>query len=185
MQVFCLGCSVCFSQVGQASGRISFRILLTRILAGLSVMQLRGFENGSRGYRGLGRYMQHYMQATLPDASLLLRGVDGATSSLLSSHPMIGFRVNAFRHQLAIDYNPTVSSVVQLARLIQAECEAASITSETGSDKRTRTAALATHTKEPPPPKSVPTPPPPPTVTVAASAVDKGEGKGKGKGKGG
>ena len=70
---------------------------------------------------------------------------------------MIGFRVNAFRHQLAIDYNPTVANVVQLVRLIQAECEAASITSEGAGEKRARTAALQTP-KDPPASKSVPTP---------------------------
>ena len=121
------------------------------------------------------------IHATLPDASLLLRGIDGSTSALLSSHPMIGFRVNAFRHQLAIDYNPTVTSVVQLVRLIQAECEAASITTEGSVDKRARTAALSTP-KEAPPAK--PSPPPPPTPSVAVAAVSEGKGEVKGKGSG-
>ena len=83
------------------------------------------------------------IHATLPDASLLLRGVDNATSGLLTANPMIGFRVNAFRHQLAIDYNPTVTAVMQLVKLIQAECEVASITSEGVGDKRARTAVLS------------------------------------------
>ena len=123
------------------------------------------------------------IHATLPDASLLLRGVDNATSGLLTAHPMIGFRVNAFRHQLAIDYNPTVTAVMQLVKLIQAECEAASITSEGVGDKRARTAALSAG-RESAVAKSVPTPPPPPNASVAAVSPASGEGKGKATGKG-
>ena len=79
---------------------------------------IKGLRKWQQGLQRAGE-----IHATLPDASLLLRGVDNSTSALLAAHPMIGFRVNAFRHQLAIDYNPTVASVVQLVRLIQAECE--------------------------------------------------------------
>ena len=116
------------------------------------------FSEAVKGLRtclqGLQRAGEIY--ATLPDSSLLLRGVDSATSALLAAHPMIGFRVNAFRHQLVIDYNPTVQSVVQLVRLIQAECEAASITAEGGADKRAKTAALNTN-KDTPSVKAPPT----------------------------
>ena len=147
----------------------------------------RSFAEAIKGLRRWQQGLQRAgeIHATLPDASLLLRGLDGATSALLTAHPMIGFRVNAFRHQLAIDYNPTVANVVQLVRLIQAECEAASITSEVTPDKRARTAAL-TANKDPPSTKSVPVPPPPPAAAVAAVNAGKGEGKDKGaKGKGG
>ena len=146
----------------------------------------RSFAEAIKGLRKWQQCLQRAgeIHATLPDASLLLRGLDGATSVLLTSHPMIGFRVNAFRHQLAIDYNPTVTNVVQLVRLIQAECEAASITSDGSGDKRARTAALNAPPKDPPPTKSVPTPPPPPAASVAVVGVGKGEGKDKGSGKG-
>ena len=142
---------------------------------------IKGLRKWQQGLQRAGE-----IHATLPDASLLLRGIDSATSALLTAHPMIGFRVNAFRHQLAIDYNPTVPSVVQLVRLIQAECEAASITTEGGSDKRARTAALATP-KEPPPPKVAPPSSPSSSqgVGVAAVSTGKGEAKGQGKGKAG
>ena len=81
------------------------------------------------------------IHATLPDPSLLLKGVDSATGALLTAHPMVGFRINTFRQQLAIDYNPSVSSVMQLVKLILAESEAASLTSELPQDKRARAAA--------------------------------------------
>ena len=145
----------------------------------------RSFAEAIKGLRKWQQGLQRAgeIHATLPDASLLLRGLDGATSALLTSHPMRGFRVNAFRHQLAIDYNPTVANVVQLVRLIQAECEAASITSEGAGEKRARTAALQTP-KDPPASKSVPTPPPPPAASLAVVSAEKGGGKDKGAGKG-
>ena len=58
----------------------------------------------------------------------------------------MGFRVNAFRHKVALDYNPTVPSIVQLVRLLQAECEASALGSMEGSapDKKARAAAART-----------------------------------------
>ena len=40
--------------------------------------------------------------------------------SLLGGAPMIGFRVDAFRHRSGLDYNPTVPGVVQLYRYFSA-----------------------------------------------------------------
>ena len=72
------------------------------------------------------------LQAALPDSSLLLKGVDAATVQLLNQNPLLGFRVNAFRSRVSLDYNPTVGTVLQLVRLLQAAFEAAALTSETG-----------------------------------------------------
>ena len=146
----------------------------------------------------LRRWTQHLQRvrelgASLPDPSLLLRGIDQATSGLLAQYPAVGFRVNAFRHRVALDYNPSVSSVVSLVRLVQAECEAASISgdSQGSPDKRARNAATRTEPETQP---SKPTSPDrPPNVNAAATdaatkaleglGADKGKGKGKGKGK--
>ena len=76
------------------------------------------------------------IHATLPDPSLLLRGIDQATSAILSSSPMIAFRVNAFRHRSGLDYNPSVVGIVQLVRLIQAEFEAASLVTEGNPERK-------------------------------------------------
>ena len=70
------------------------------------------------------------LQAALLDSSLLLQGVDGATAHLLAQNPLIGFRANAFRNQVSLDYNPSVARVLQLVRLLQAEFEAAALTLE-------------------------------------------------------
>ena len=118
------------------------------------------------------------IHATLPDPSLLLRGVDAATGGLLASNQMVGFRVNSFRHRLGIDYNPTVASVLQLVKLIQAEAEASAIATESNPDKRARAAAAAAATattapaggacRDPPGAKSAPAVPPPPPPVVSA-----------------
>ncbi|CAE6948457.1 GIP [Symbiodinium sp. CCMP2592] len=169
---------LCLFQPGGSSERSH---LLSQLV---NPEQCKTFGDAIKGLRKWQQGLQRAgeIQATLPDASLLLKGVDGATSSLLSAHPMIGFRVNAFRHQLAIDYNPSVASVVQLVRLIQAECEAGSITSDAVSDKRAKTAALTTPgpTGNPPSAKSVPAPPPPPGASVAAGSPKAGSPSGKG-----
>ena len=146
------------------------------------------------------------IHATLPDPSLLLKGIDSAVSGLLAQHPMIAFRVNSFRHKQAVDYNPTVSVVIQLVRLIQAECEASSLTTEVAqADKRPRNAALNTGGKPDAPHNANPSQPSQPqpnpnlnpgqspsakTTTPVPDAPKgaenpKGKGKGKGKGKDG
>ena len=127
------------------------------------------------------------IQASLPDPSLLLKGVDQATSSVLAVSPMIGFRVNSFRHRSGLDYNPSVSGIVQLVRLIQAEFEAASLVAEGAAEKRPRNAVAIT---APVPKGDSPSPPaakssaePPPSV-ARVQPGEEGKGKGKGKSKG-
>ena len=124
------------------------------------------------------------IQATLPDPSLLLKGIDQATSVVLGASPMIAFRVNAFRHASVLDYNPSVQGVAQLVRLIQSECESAAISSESNSERRAKAASLQ-GAKEPPPSKSPPPPPPVPVPMVSQVGVGEAKGKGKGKEKGG
>ena len=139
---------------------------------------------------GLRRWQQDLtrareIQATLPDPSLLLKGVDAATSSLLSSQPMVAFRVSAFRHRSSIDYNPSVTGVTQLVKLIQAECESLSMSTEPAPDKKataaaaTAAAAAALAKAAEPKPPSVPAPSQTPSPSVAAVSGDTGKGKGK------
>ena len=94
----------------------------------------------------LRRWQQNFfrvkeLQAALPDPSLLLRGIDTATAQLLTQNPLLGFRVNSFRKRASLDYNPTVLTVLQLVRLLQAEFEAASLSQEGAPDKKARLAA--------------------------------------------
>ena len=102
--------------------------------------------------------------AALPDSSLLLRGIDNATAGLLAQYPALGFMVNAFRNKVSLDYNRSITTVLQLVRLLQAEFEAASLSVDQGGvDKKARL-ALAQASQESGTPKAPPTkaPPPPP-----------------------
>ena len=158
---------------------------------------------------GLRRWSQNLsraqeIHAALPDSSLLLRGIDQATTALLNQSPMISFRVSAFRHRTSLDYNPTITGVVQLVRLIQAECESASLVVEGGSDGNKRARAAAAQAAQgaqgaqgsqgsvvPPSASSAEAKGPGPTGGQALAAMVKapgGEAQGgqsKGKGKGG
>ena len=60
------------------------------------------------GVAMLRKWQQHFqrvreLQASLPDSSLLLKGVDAATGSILHQHPLLAFRVNAFRNRVSLD----------------------------------------------------------------------------------
>ena len=137
---------------------------------------------------GLRRWQQDLIrareiQATLPDPSLLLKGIDAATSSLLALQPMVAFRVSVFRHKSSIDYNPSVTGVTQLVKLIQAECESLAMTVESPPDKKARAAAAAAAAAKAPDPKlpstSASSQTPSPTVAAVFGEADAGKGKGK------
>ena len=149
----------------------------------------KGFQDAIRVFRRWQQSLQRAteIRATLPDPSLLLKGVDSATVSLVANSPMVAFRVNSYRHSIALDYNPTTTGVTQLVRLLQAESEAASLV-EMSAEKRAKNAALGT--REAPPSKAPPSPPvapsggTSPTSGAAVNAVGV-DAKGKGKNKGG
>ena len=145
----------------------------------------------SAGVSVLRRWQQHFsrvreLQAALPDSSLLLRGIDNATAGLLGQYPALSFRVNSFRNKVALDYNPSITTVLQLVRLLQAEFEAASLSMEAGGiDKKARLAGMQLGGEfsvlKGPPPKA---PPQLPTPEAVVKAMDMGyDSKGKGKGK--
>ena len=170
----------CVYQPGGSSER---SMLLTQLVGPESAKTLGG------GVTVLRRWQQHFhrvreLHASMPDPSLLLKGVDTSTVGLLSQNPLIAFRVNTFRSRLSLDYNPTISSVLQLVRLLQAEFESASLSVEAATpDKRARTAVMQAGglAGEPkgPPPKSGPM-----GVVEAQAKVLEGSGEMKGKGKG-
>ena len=149
----------------------------------------KGFQDAIRVFRRWQQSLQRAteIRATLPDPSLLLKEVDSATVSLLANSPMVAFRVNSYRHSIALDYNPTTTGVTQLVRLLQAESEAASLV-EMSAEKRAKNAALGT--REAPPSKAPPSPPvapsggTSPTSGAAVNAVGV-DAKGKGKNKDG
>ena len=142
----------------------------------------------------LRKWQQHFarireLQAALPDSSLLLKGVDNATAGLLGQHPALSFRVNSFRNKVALDYNPSIATVLQLVRLLQAEFEAAALSVETvGGDKRARLAGVQPGPEAPAPKGPPPKAPPHLPAEALSKALEgtndpKGKGKGKEKGK--
>ena len=158
---------LCAYQPGGSSERAQ---LLSQLV---SPEQCKGFQEAIKIFRRWQQLLQRAteIRATLPDASLLLRGVDQSTAALLASSPMIAFRVNSFRHSVALGYNPTTAGVTQLVRLLQAESEAAVLVDNSGpGDKRARTAAVNVN-REQPSVKAPPTPPPPPNPQVSAVGI--------------
>ena len=103
----------CLYQPGGSSER---SMLLSQLVG---PEQVKSFSGGVTMLR---KWQQQFyrvkeLHATLPDPFLLLRGVDTATGTLLSQNPLLGFRVNAFRNRISLDYNPSVMGVLQLVRL--------------------------------------------------------------------
>ena len=172
----------CVYQPGGSSER---SMLLSQLVAPETMKSCAGAVQALRKWQQSFNRVQE-LHAALPDSSLLLKGIDGATSSLFSQYPAVSFRVSSFRNRASLDYNPSVGTVLQLARLLQAEFESASLTMEVGhSDKRPRNAAAQlSGPVEPPRAPHPKIPPPPPPVDLAAKALEfGGESKGKGKGK--
>ena len=111
----------CIYQPGRSSER---SMLLTGLVSPEVTKTLAGAVTMLR------RWQQHFyrvgeLHAALPDASLLLRGVVVATVTFPQQNPQLGFRVNTFRNRVLLDYSPTISAVLQLVRLLQAEFESA------------------------------------------------------------
>ncbi|CAE7478748.1 DDX24 [Symbiodinium microadriaticum] len=65
--------------------------------------------------------------AVLPDSSLLLKGLDSLTQPGLGEHPVVSFRVAAYRNESGVDFAPTQAKVAELAEYLLAEYEALSI----------------------------------------------------------
>ena len=90
---------------------------------------------------------------------------------------------------MSLDYNPTVSAVLQLVRLLQAEFESASLSSEAAMpEKKARAAAMQPagppdKPKAPPPKSSGPSVGDPQSKGVELSGEVKGKVKGKEEGK--
>ena len=63
------------------------------------------------------------LRAVEPDATLLIKGLDGLSSALLAKHPTVHFRVASFREKLGVDYSPTSETATKLAEMLQAEFE--------------------------------------------------------------
>ena len=119
-------------------------------------------KNIKESLRGLRRWCRWKARAeelniAIPDATLLVAGLDQLTSGTLAQFPEVSFRCSTFRHLNNIDHIPSDASVTSLSQFLQAELQ---LLDTGGGGKRIR-------------------------LAKAQEGSDSGEGKGKdGKGKG-
>ena len=76
------------------------------------------------------------MQVSIPDASLMLRGVDNVSDQILKRHSHVNFRCNQARNTL--QHYPTLEAVKEYAKILQSEFDMIAISgsaSEPGPKK--------------------------------------------------
>ena len=61
------------------------------------------------------------MGISVPDASILLRGLDCLCGNMLTKHQQVDFRMSVVRTKLALDHAPTQDHVSEFARALQSE----------------------------------------------------------------
>ena len=97
------------------------------VLAAIEAPQEAG--NISEAVTGLKRWLRWKRRAddvgvTLPDSSVVLRGLDRLLGKVLQSNATLNFRINLARTTLMVDAAPTMSGVEQLAECVLAELDA-------------------------------------------------------------
>ena len=90
--------------------------------AGEAVLLLQGW------FRHVAR--ARVMNIQLRDSSLLLASLDGLGKHLLSQHAQVAFRLSLSRHSLRLDYQATVETVEEYAKVMLAEFEVLALSSE-------------------------------------------------------
>ena len=86
------------------------------------------------------------MGISIPDASLMLRGVDNLSEQILRRHVHVNFRINQARNYLQLDHYPTLQAVKEYTKIVQSEFDMLAISghsSESGPKKpRPKLAAM-------------------------------------------
>ena len=59
----------------------------------------------------------------IPDATLLIGGLDVLTAATISQYPEVHFRLQTFRHQNNVDHVPTQDKAMSLGQMLQAELQ--------------------------------------------------------------
>ena len=101
----------------------------------------RSISDALKGVRRWSRWRcrADELSIAIPDATLLVAGLDTLTTSIVSQYPEVQFRVQTFRHQNTIDHIPTQDKAVSLGQMLQAELQ---ILGNTGPAKRSKVARL-------------------------------------------
>ena len=71
-------------------------------------------------------WTRHYARAasmgvSIPDPSVLMKGIDVLSSAQLSKHHQVSFRMSVVRTRLTLDHAPTHSNVKDFAQALQSE----------------------------------------------------------------
>ena len=83
------------------------------------------------------------MGVTIPDPSILMKGLDSLSHNLLGRYPQVNFRMSVVRTRLAIDHSPTEANVKEYAEALQSEFSMLAISApEDQSQKPPRVAKL-------------------------------------------
>ena len=82
------------------------------------------------------------MQISIPDASLMLRGLDSLADPLLKKHSQVSFRCSQARAALHLDHRPNLQSVREFVKVIQSEFDMLSLSGPSDSTKRPKLAAV-------------------------------------------
>ena len=128
------------------------------------------------------------MGISIPDSSIMLRGLDMLAEALLHKHVQMAFRCNAARNTLHLDHRPSLDTVREYGKVLQSELEMIAVS---GADEPVgKKPKVAKVTNGPGNPAALPTSTLHPKEHAKAQGEgspqdgDKGKGK-KGKGKDG
>ena len=105
----------------------------TTTSAGEAVQKLRSWG------RALNRAVS--MQVSVPDASLMLRGLDLLADPILRKNPHISFRCSQARTTLQLDHRPTLPNIREFVKVVQSEFEMLSLSAPMENNKKPRIAA--------------------------------------------
>ena len=94
-----------------------------------------------KGVRRWARWSQRAseLHVAIPDATLLVAGLDVLTSGVIAQFPEAHFRLQTFRHQNNVDHVPSQEKAMSLGRMLQAELQTLE---HSGPSKRSKLARV-------------------------------------------
>ena len=114
-----IGSALTTYQPGGLRERSALLRYLTTPEAGKSATEaLKGVRRWTRW-----RNRASELNVAIPDATLLIAGLDVLTTLILTQHPEVQFRMQTFRHHNSVDHIPTQEKAVSLGQMLQAELQ--------------------------------------------------------------
>ena len=91
-----------------------------------------------------------------PDPSVLIKGLDGMTKSVLNDHSDVAFRISMLRYNLEVDTRPTIKGAQDLQQALLSELEQVAFRTRPGGSAAATVKAVTL--PSPPPPAKAPQP---------------------------